>query len=111
VQKLLNNQNAFGIFGFSFLEENKHLLQPVKINNITPNFTNITNKTYSISRPLFIYAKLNQVNSMGIAEFIKEITSTHTIGSDGYLLQKGLVPLSYKELVEERDKISKILGN
>jgi len=111
VQKLLNNQNAFGIFGFSFLEENKHLLQPVKINNISPSFANITNKSYSISRPLFIYAKLNQINSMGIAEFIKEITSTHTIGSDGYLLQKGLVPLSYNELIEERSKIAKILGN
>ena len=48
---------------------------------------------------------------MGIAEFITEITSTHTIGSDGYLLQKGLVPLSYNELVEERNKIAKILGN
>ncbi len=111
VQKLLNNQNAFGIFGFSFLEENKHLLQPVKINNITPSFANITNKLYSISRPLFIYAKLNQINSMGIAEFITEIVSAHTIGPDGYLLQKGLVSLSYNELVEERSKIAKILGN
>ncbi len=112
VQKLLNNQNAFGIFGFSFLEENKHLLQSVNINQIKPTFESIANKAYEISRPLFIYAKINQMHSMpSIVDFIKEIISQHTIGKDGYLLQKGLVPLSHDELVEVRVKIAKIIGN
>jgi phosphate transport system substrate-binding protein len=112
VQKLLNNHNAFGIFGFSFLEENKHLLQPVDINQVKPTFENITNKTYQISRPLFIYAKINQLNSTpSIKEFIQEIISHHTLGKDGYLLQKGLVPLSYNELENAKKEILKILEN
>lgn len=38
VQKLRNDADALGIFGFSFLEENHHVIKAAKINNVEPNF-------------------------------------------------------------------------
>ena len=110
VQKLKNNNDALGIFGFSFLEENKHVVKPVKINKIMPTFKNIVRGTYPVSRPLFIYYKGENLNIVpGMKEFIAEIISANTIGNDGYLMQKGLIPLTDLELKKVRGKITKNL--
>ena len=112
VQKLKNNINALGIFGFSFLEENHDLLQPTKIDKITPSFDNIVSGAYPISRPLFIYFKKEHLNLMkGMHEFIQEIISVNTIGFDGYLLQKGLIPLTNLETQKVKDEVIKSLNN
>lgn len=110
VQKLKNNINALGIFGFSFLEENSHLVKSAKINNIVPSFENIVSGKYSVSRPLFIYFKGENIAIIdGMKEFILEIISPNTIGFDGYLLQKGLIPLTDSELETARGKVIKFL--
>ena len=112
VQKLKNDDNAFGIFGFSFLEENRQTIQPIKINNIEPNFENIASGSYPISRPLFIYFKKEHLNLVpNIKEFIDEIISTDTLGKDGYLMQKGLIPLDDSELKKTRELTSIQLKN
>ncbi len=99
VQKLKNDPNSLGIFGFSFLEENHGSIQPAEIDGVNPNFENIVSGKYSISRPLFIYYKKEHLPLIaGMAEFIKEIISKNTLGKDGYLLQKGLIPLDKEEL-------------
>ena len=99
VQKLKNNINALGIFGFSFLKENKASIQPSMINSITPSLQNIVNGEYKISRPLFTYFKTNHLSLVeGMLEFVDEIISTHTIGMEGYLMQSGLIPLSTQEI-------------
>ena len=41
VQKLEANPTAFGIFGFSFLEENADKLQGPKVDGVEPTFENI----------------------------------------------------------------------
>jgi len=110
VQKLKNNSEAFGIFGFSFLEENRHVVKSVKINNTFPTFENIVNGSYPISRPLFIYYKKENLNIVpGVKEFIQEIISENTLGGEGYLMQRGLIPLTDLELKKVRDKITKTL--
>ena len=43
-------------------------------------------------------------------QFIAEIISTNTIGTDGYLLQKGLIPLTDLELKKVRGEITKSLN-
>lgn len=110
VQKLRNDHDALGIFGFSFLEENRELIQASIIDNITPSFENIASGTYKVSRPLFIYFKKEHLDLVpGMREFVKEIISADTIGPDGYLLQKGLIPLTTLETKKVRDEIARAL--
>jgi phosphate transport system substrate-binding protein len=111
VQKLKNDAEAFGIFGFSFLEENHGTIQAVTIDKNMPTFANIVSGAYPISRPLFIYFKQEHLDLVpGMREFIAEIISKDTVGSDGYLLQKGLIPLTDLELQKVRDEVTKSLN-
>ncbi len=111
VQKLKNDPQALGIFGFSFLEENHDTIQPATINQIMPSFDNITSGSYSVSRPLFIYFKKEHLNLIhGMREFIQEIVSKNTLGIDGYLLQKGLIPLTDLELEKVRGEVANSLN-
>ena len=94
VQKLEANPNAIGIFGYSFLEENLATIKSVMIDNIEPTFETISDGTYPISRPLFIYVKKEHIGLVtNIEEFVKEYTSEEAIGDEGYLIDKGLIPL------------------
>lgn len=99
VQKLKNDKNALGIFGFSFLQENQNSIQPSLINNTVPSLENIVSEVYKISRPLYIYYKKEHLNLIGgMKEFIAEIVNKNTLGNEGYLLQTGLIPLSNQEI-------------
>lgn len=110
VQKLRNDHNALGIFGFSFLEENRALIQAATINNIAPRFDSIASGKYSVSRPLFIYLKKEHLDLVpGMREFAAEIISKNTIGEEGYLLQKGLIPLSQKEVSKIQQNVMRAL--
>lgn len=94
VQKLDANHNALGIFGYSFLEENSRILKAAHINDVEPTFDTVSDGSYPISRPLFIYIKKEHVGVIpGIEEFVAEYTSKEAIGEDGYLVDKGLIPL------------------
>lgn len=107
VQKLKNDAQALGIFGFSFLEENHEVIQPALINNTLPSFNNIVSGAYPVSRPLFIYFKKEHLDLIPqMREFAKEIISKDTIGPDGYLLQKGLIPLTDSELKKVRNEVT-----
>ncbi len=109
LQKLNNDAQAFGIFGFSFLNENESKIQAAKVNYVYPTIYNIKSNRYKISRPLFIYFKPQHIGLVkGTKEFVEAILSPDAIGEDGYLLRKGLIPLSDFELRRMR---SKILGD
>lgn len=111
VQKLMGNAEALGIFGFSFLVENGDLIQASTIDGVRPSFDNIASGRYSVSRPLFIYFKKEHFDLIpGMREFVQEIISKNTIGADGYLLQKGLIPLTNLELKKVRGKVTKSLN-
>lgn len=112
IQKLKNNQNALGIFGFSYLAQNRNVIKPVTINGVSPSFETIASNSYKLSRPLFIYAKKQHINMIpGMKEMILAIISKDNIGKDGYLLEKGLVPLTDKELASVRkDTLDQILS-
>jgi len=95
VQKLEKNPDALGIFGYSFLEENSSKVQGSKIEGVEPNFETIADKSYSISRPLYFYVKNNHVGVVpGIEEYIAEFTNDSTWGPEGYLSERGMIPLS-----------------
>jgi len=99
VQKLKNDKNALGIFGFSFLQENQNSIQSSLISNTVPTLENIVSGSYKISRPLYIYYKKEHLDLIdGMKEFIAEIVNKNTLGNEGYLLQAGLIPLSNQEI-------------
>lgn len=94
VQKLEGNKNAFGIFGFSFLEENADKLKGVAIEGADPTFDNISGGKYKGARPLFVYFKKAHIGVIpGLDKFIAEYTSEKALGTEGYLTEKGLVAL------------------
>ncbi|MEZ5565310.1 MAG: substrate-binding domain-containing protein [Gammaproteobacteria bacterium] len=98
VQKLKANKNAVGIFGYSFLEENSDTVKGSAIDGELPTFENIASGKYPVSRPLYFYIKRAHVGSIpGISEFVAEFTSTKAMGEDGYLADRGLVPLPTAE--------------
>jgi len=94
VQKLGTNPNALGIFGFSFLDQNTDKLQGSYVDGNPPTFENIASGKYPMSRPLFFYVKKAHVGVIpGIKEYLAEFTSEKAWGKDGYLSEKGLIPL------------------
>jgi len=101
VQKLQANPAAFGIFGFSFLEQNSDSVQGSKINDVAPEFELIASGDYPVSRSLFFYVKKAHVGVIpGIEEFLAEFTSEEAWGDEGYLADKGLIPLTEGERTE-----------
>ena len=94
VQKLEANPDALGIFGFSFLDQNTDKVQGSKIDGVEPEFELIAEGEYPVSRPLYFYVKKAHVGVIpGIAEFLAEFTSDKAVGEDGYLADKGLIPM------------------
>jgi phosphate transport system substrate-binding protein len=107
VQKLVANPKALGIFGYSFLEENVSQIHGSSIEGVAPTFESIASGKYSVSRPLFIYAKKAHIGVIpGMTEFINEYVSERSMGSEGYLADKGLVPLPAAELAKVRASVT-----
>tara|TARA_Y100000996_G_scaffold132818_1_gene100957 strand:+ start:102 stop:1139 length:1038 start_codon:yes stop_codon:yes gene_type:complete len=98
VQKLVENENAFGVFGFSFLIENEDKIQGSTVDGITPTMETIADKSYGVSRPLYFYVKLAHVDVIpGIREFLAEYTSEDSWGPGGYLEERGMIPMPENE--------------
>jgi len=94
VQKLEGNKNAFGIFGYSFLEENTAKLKGLPIEDVEPTYENISGGKYKGARDLYVYVKKQHIGvTPGLDKFIAEYVSEKAIGADGYLAAKGLVAL------------------
>lgn len=94
VQKLEANPAAVGIFGFSFLDQNSDKIQGARVDGVQPTFDNIASGKYAVSRSLFFYVKQQHVGAIpGIKEYVNEFTSEKAWGPDGYLVDKGLIPL------------------
>jgi phosphate transport system substrate-binding protein len=107
VQKLVANKNAFGIFGFSFLEENAAKLRGVPLNGVEPTYDNIAADKYPGSRLLYVYVKKQHVGVVpGIDKFVAEFVSAKAIGEDGYLARKGLVTLPKAEAEKVRKAVT-----
>ena len=107
VQKLESNPKALGIFGYSFLEENAGQLQGSFIDGVAPTFDNISSSKYPVSRPLFIYVKKAHLGVIpGLREFVSEYVTERSMGADGYLANKGLIPLSAGELAKVRSNVA-----
>jgi len=98
VQKLDANHQAVGVFGFSFLDQNRDVIQGSSVDGVKVSFEAIADGSYPLSRPLFFYVKKAHVGVIpGIKEYIAEFTSDKAWGEDGYLADRGLVPMPKQE--------------
>ncbi|TVO53085.1 PstS family phosphate ABC transporter substrate-binding protein [Denitromonas halophila] len=98
VQKLEANPAALGIFGFSFLDQNRDKVRGLAIEGVQPEFETISNGSYPVSRPLFFYVKKAHVAVIpGMKEYLDEFISKKAMGEEGYLAERGLIPLPKDE--------------
>lgn len=110
VQKLEKNPAALGIFGYSFLEQNTDKVQGSKVDGLAPTFDSIATGEYKVSRPLYFYVKNTHRGKVpGINEYVELFTSEDAIGDDGFLLDKGLIPLSEEKREATRKNSTKNL--
>lgn len=99
VQKLLEDPTAYGIFGFSYLDQNSDRLSAAIIDDTEPTFENIAEGKYSVSRDLFFYIKHSHIGVIpGLEEYIKEWTKHW--GEDGILADAGMIPMPEEEIKE-----------
>ena len=112
VQKLEANPNAYGIFGYSFLDQNSDKVQGSIVDGSLPTFENIANGKYAVSRSLFFYVKKAHVGTIpGIKEYLAEFTADKAWGEEGYLADKGLVPMPAEERAKYRSDAANLVNN
>ncbi len=98
IQKLTANPDSFGVFGYSYFDQNRDKLQSARMDGEELSPESIAAGKYELARPLYVYVKSAHVGVIpGIREFIAEYTAERAFGDDGYLADKGLIPLPKKD--------------
>lgn len=96
VQKLREDPSAYGIFGFSYLDQNSDTLQGSVLSGVAPTFEAIADGSYKASRALYFYVKHAHIGVVpGIAEYMAEWTKHWD--DDGVLADAGMIPMPEEE--------------
>jgi phosphate transport system substrate-binding protein len=113
VQKLDSNPKALGVFGFSFLDQNRDKIRSCAIDAVAPEFETISDGSYPISRPLYFYVKAAHAEVIpGMKAYLAEFTSEKAWGDEGYLTDRGLIPMPEDErrkFAEDAEKLTAML--
>jgi len=108
VQKLQDDTGAFGIFGFSYLDQNSDTIQGAELSGVVPTFETIAEGKYKASRALYFYVKKNHIGVVpGLAEYMEEWTKHW--GEDGALADSGMIPLPEAEMQEMKDRMTTLV--
>ena len=108
VSKLEANPNALGVFGFSFLDQNSDKLKGSAVGGVEPTFDNIASGDYPVSRSMYFYIKKAHIDVVpGIMEYAAEFVSEDASGEEGYLTEKGPIPLPAEA---HEDNAAKVLS-
>tara|TARA_A100001011_G_C14191647_1_gene791607 strand:- start:231 stop:1265 length:1035 start_codon:yes stop_codon:yes gene_type:complete len=107
VQNLQNDPAIFGIFGFSYLDQNTDTIQGALIDGIEPTFENIADGKYTVSRALYFYIKHNHI---GVIPGLKEYTLEWTKhwDEDGVLAESGMIPMPEEEREYYKDAMKNL---
>ncbi len=113
VQKLVKDKDAIGVFGYSFLAENKDIIKGAKINGNEPTPENIAAGKYPISRSMYFYLKTSHEKEVpAMKDYASLFMSEKMIGDDGILTEIGLIPSAKdarekaRNIVENRVKLT-----
>ena len=91
IEKLADNSDRFGIFGYSFLDQNRDRVQGSIVDGVGPSMDTIADGSYKVSRPLFFYVKKEHIGVVpGIQEYADYFMSLAVEGSP--LEDAGLIP-------------------
>lgn len=71
VRAVQSGEGTLGYFGFTYYEENADTLTPFSVDGIEPTAETITDGTYPLSRPLFIYVKDASLEKPEVAAFVR----------------------------------------
>lgn len=94
VQKIQNDTESVGVFGYSFLEENRGAIEAITLNGVEPTVDTIADEDYPVARTLFFYTKNNHFDRVaGMRDYVAMFLSEQMIGGQGLLLGEGLIPL------------------
>ena len=106
VQKLTKNDAALGIFGYSFLEENKDKVVGITVDNIAPTAETISSGKYPVARSMYFYIKNQHASEVpALKEYTNLFMSEKMIGTDGILTELGLVTLTDDVRAAARAKV------
>jgi phosphate transport system substrate-binding protein len=95
IQSLTKTPGAIGVLGFSFLDQNGDRVKGAKLAGAEASFDNITSGVYGLSRVMYFYVKDQNLPMVGgLSEYVAEFATEGAIGPEGYLIEKGLIPLS-----------------
>lgn len=107
IRRLISNENSYGIFGYSFLEENIDGVRGIMIDGVEPTFESIADGTYPIARPLYFYVKQAHLEQKEeLTSFVEFFISDDVAGEDGFLSEAGLIPLDSQELTQYRADVN-----
>jgi phosphate transport system substrate-binding protein len=93
VEKLVADDKMFGVFGFSFMDNNRDKVQGSMIEGVAPEFDTIADGSYKVSRPLFVYYKTAHMGIIPGLDKFKEFYKDMASDLDGQLVGAGLIPL------------------
>lgn len=98
---LVANPNAFGVFGYRFLQANRETLRGVPIDGTEPTEENAYSGKYKGTRTLYLYIKKAHFNFIpGLDKLAQEYVSVAALGPNGYLLAAGFVPLGINDMMK-----------
>ena len=107
VQKLNEDTSSYGIFGFSYLDQNSDTLQGAVISETAPTFENIAGNNYSVSRALYYYVKHQHIGVVpGMKEYMTEWTKHW--GDDGVLSDSGMIPMPKSERAKYKSAMTSL---
>ncbi len=107
VRRLTADPTALGIFGFSFVYENADNLRAVPVDGVAPSPETLADGSYRLTRPLYLYVKNpHRAVIPGMEELLREYLSEDALGPDGYLTERGLVPLPEGERARARAEMA-----
>lgn len=110
VQTLEKTPAAVGVFGYSFLDNNRDKVKAAAIDGVVPTFETISNGTYPISRSLYIYVKKANVGvTPGLREYVGAFVSDAATGKGGYLQQRGLIPLPADQHAAMKETVANLV--
>ena len=103
IQIIRQSPYALGVFGYSFYDQNRAIIDGVAVGGAPPNFEAIADGAYPLARSLYFYVDPARVDAH-VANYVLEFTSESAVGPYGYTADKGLIPLPADARREERMK-------
>jgi phosphate transport system substrate-binding protein len=97
--RLNSDNDAMGVFGLSFYDQNRDTLQVATMSGVEPSLETIASGDYPVSRPLYFYVKGEHIGVIpGLEDYVEFFMSEPINGMGGVLEDAGLIPAPREEI-------------